>query len=115
MNGIVHVELPTPDLAKSRTFYENVFGWQVTPLEGMDYWLWKAPDGPGGGFTTEKVVPEAGAILYLEVEDIPETLENIVGQGGKVLREKTEIGSDMGFFAWFADNVGNRVGLWSQT
>ena len=114
MNGIVHVELPTTDLGKSRSFYENVFGWEVTPLEGQDYWLWKAPDGPGGGFTTEKVVPETGAILYIEVEDIPSILAKIQELEGKILKDKTEIGGGMGFFAWFSDNVGNRIGLWSQ-
>jgi predicted enzyme related to lactoylglutathione lyase len=29
MHGICHIEIPTTDLAKSKAFYENVFGWKV--------------------------------------------------------------------------------------
>ena len=114
MNGIVHVELPTPDLEKSEAFYSAVFGWEVTRLPGQDYWLWKAPDGPGGGFTTEQVVEKAGPVIYIEVADIEATLASVAGNGGATLKEKTEIGGGMGFYALFSDNVGNRVGLWSK-
>jgi predicted enzyme related to lactoylglutathione lyase len=36
-----------------------------------------------------------------------------VGAGGKVLLTKTEIGGGRGFFAYFEDTEGNRVGLHS--
>ena len=114
MNGIVHVELPTPDLEKSGAFYSAVFGWEMTPLPGQDFWLWKAPDGPGGGLMKEQVVSEAGPVIYIEVADIEAALASVAEHGGGVLKEKTEIGGGMGYYALFSDNVGNRVGLWSK-
>ena len=52
---------------------------------------------------------------YVQVEDIPETLAKISTLGGKVEKEKTEIGGDYGFYAIFRDPSGNRLGLWSKT
>jgi len=41
-------------------------------------------------------------------------LEKITKAGGKVTKEKTEIGNDFGFYALFEDNSGNLLGIWSQ-
>lgn len=115
MHGIVHIELPSPDLEKSKSFYSEVFGWEVTAWqESRDFMMWRAPDGPGGGFMKGDVAPVAGIMLYIEVEDIPAAMARIVENGGQAIKEKTEIGGGMGFFAVFADNVGNQLGLWSK-
>jgi predicted enzyme related to lactoylglutathione lyase len=114
MNGVVHIELPTPDLEKSKAFYSAVFGWEVTAFPGGEFCMWRAPDGPGGGFMKGVAVPEAGPIIYIEVEDMPATLAKAGESGGSTLKGRTEIGGGMGFYALLADNVGNRIGIWTR-
>lgn len=114
-----HVELSTTDLEASRTFYQEIFGWTVEDVPGMEgYALFTTPDGLGGGLNSG---PDAdppstqGPILHIEVTDIEAALERIAGFGGRMLLPKTKISDDFGYFALFLDNVGNRLGLWSKT
>jgi predicted enzyme related to lactoylglutathione lyase len=32
MNRVTHFEIPTSDKAKSKAFYSDVFGWQITDV-----------------------------------------------------------------------------------
>jgi predicted enzyme related to lactoylglutathione lyase len=81
----------------------------------MNYTLWKAPDGPGGGFSTQSQINEkAGIYLYIEVESIEAALSKIEENGGKTTQGKTEITPEFGYYAIFTDVDGNSMGLWSQ-
>ena len=45
-------ELTGTDTAALRTFYADLFGWEITPVDGMDYGIVAAGDGGiGGGIT----------------------------------------------------------------
>jgi len=46
--------------------------------------------------------------------DLALMLARVEGAGGSIAVPKTEIGSDFGFFAYFIDTEGNRVGLHSM-
>ena len=78
--------------------------------------------GGGGGAPIPPVTKEKkkddtvkdGIILHIETDDIPKTLAKIKKAGGKVTKEKTDIGNDFGFYALFEDNSGNLLGIWSQ-
>ncbi len=48
------------------------------------------------------------------VDDIRETLRQIVDGGGRVLTPRTDIGPKMGAFAAFVDPVGNEFGLYEE-
>lgn len=113
---IVHVEIPSTDLKKSKLFYESVFGWEVSLESGMEgYALFRAGDGPGGGFdATGKKKADGEIVLYIQVEDINATLEKIKKGEGKVAAEKRDIGGGNGWFALFRDPCDNLLGLWSQ-
>jgi len=50
----------------------------------------------------------------IECEDIPAKMAQIIAAGGKQVKEKTEIGGDMGFYASFLDVNGNRLSIWSK-
>ena len=57
---------------------------------------------------------KAGDIVpYIDTDDIDAMLKKIESLGGKTLVPKTSIG-DMGWFAFFADPTGNRMGLFSE-
>jgi predicted enzyme related to lactoylglutathione lyase len=51
-NPFVHLELNTPDLAKAKTFYSTLFGWDFQDNDmgpaGI-YSTFKPDEGPGGG------------------------------------------------------------------
>ncbi len=53
--------------------------------------------------------------LHLQVENIEETLEKIKANGGEVIKEKFEIGPDIGHNAFFKDVEGNQMALYSPS
>lgn len=55
-----------------------------------------------------------GSVVYLEGgDDLEPMLRRAEEAGGKILLPKTEIGNGLGFFAYFQDSEGNRIGLTS--
>jgi len=111
--GICHQEIFARALDESAKFYGDLFGWTTSPHDA-GYLFWKDPGGNTGGFTTAGApVTDPAATFYIKVENIPEMLEKVVAHNGVIVRQKTEIGGDNGFYALFRDPAGNNVGLWS--
>jgi predicted enzyme related to lactoylglutathione lyase len=114
VNGLCYWEIPSRDVAKSAIFYARLFGWKMTS-SGKDYVMFQAKSGPGGGIQKVKKAPGQGVMVYVEVKDIPSTLDRVVKLGGQVVRPRTEIGEDWGYWAAFRDPGGcMSVGLWSR-
>jgi predicted enzyme related to lactoylglutathione lyase len=114
MNKLVHWDIQSTDLAKSREFYEEIFGWK-TQQWAPDYALFEVEAGVGGGISLVEKMPEPCIEVYIEVEDIPATLAKAVELGGEIVREKMEIGGGMGYLARFTDPCGCLIGLWSKS
>jgi len=112
-NGsICHLELYAVSLEETAWFYHELFGWDAIPHD-LGYSFWKDPAGMTGGFTTAGApVTNPAATFYIKVKNIPDTLDEIVHKGGTVIREKTKIGGDHGFYSLFRDLSGNNIGLW---
>ena len=117
MRKLVHFEIPSMNLERSKKFYENLFGWRIEAVPGMDYSMINVEDGIGGGLSKgAKPSTELGIGLYFEVDDIPASLAKAAKSGGKELTPKTAIGGgEMGYFGEFSDPDGNRIGLWSKS
>jgi predicted enzyme related to lactoylglutathione lyase len=116
MHQICHVEIPTTDFAKSKAFYENVFGWKVEVDPATKYAMWTPEDGPGGGFNlVEKpcTCGEAACLVYIFVASVDEKCKEVEAAGGKITKPKTAVG-DMGWYALFEDPAGAAVGLWES-
>ena len=121
-SAICHMEIPTTDLARSKTFYEDVFGWSGQHHEGKLYHVSAVPgdDGEGysasGGFEPdhEPVRDARGVILYLECADVTAHLAQIEAAGGEAVKAKTKIGDDYGYIGLFRDPSGNLLGVWSR-
>lgn len=122
MNGsVVHFEVPFDDGDRARSFYRDVFGWQIQPMPGMDYTIVSTgpagddgmPGEPGyiGGGMFQREAPLANPVVVLAVDDIDATLVEVEGRGGATVRPKEPVG-DMGFAAYFTDCEGNLMGLW---
>ena len=60
-------------------------------------------------------VAEGGAVLVLAVDDIDASLAAIGTNGGEALTGKTAISPEHGFYAYFRDPCGNKMGVWSRT
>lgn len=112
--NIVHVEIPVQNLAAAGEFYRGLFGWKLTSVPEMEYTMWEAGDGSGGGFPLVSAENPAGQVLvYVASDNIEEDLEKVSELGGKVLREKTEI-PGMGWYAVFQDPTGNVLALYTS-
>ncbi len=110
--SICHLEVFARDLNESAKFYGGLFGWTTRPHDS-GYLFWEDSEGFSGGFTTAgSPVTNPAATFYVRVENIPDALTKVHQAGGVVIREKTEIGGDNGYYALFRDPAGNNVGLW---
>jgi predicted enzyme related to lactoylglutathione lyase len=111
---IVHLEISTKDAPASAGFYSQVFGWKIEVDPKFDYHQFAAEGGPGGGFVNVDEHTKAGDIIpYLAADDIETMLKKVEQAGGKVLLPKTEI-PGIGWYAFFADPTGNRIGLYTR-
>ncbi|TQJ52025.1 VOC family protein [Phycicoccus sp. SLBN-51] len=121
MSGrVVHFELPFDDGARARSFYSELFGWQMEDVPGMDYSLvMTGPVGEQGstepgyinGGMTERGGPVERPVLTIDVDDIDATLEEVAKRGGSTVVGRQPVGP-MGWTAYFRDPEGNVMGLW---
>jgi predicted enzyme related to lactoylglutathione lyase len=116
---VVHFDIPYDDV-RARAFYAEVFGWEVMPMEGMEYML--AMTGPSGdqgptepGYVNGGMPRRGGNItaptLVIEVDDIEDALSSVEKKGGSVVEGRRPVGR-MGFTAIFKDSEGNLMSLW---
>jgi len=112
--SIVHVEFHVREPKKVEQFYGSLFGWKFEKVPGMDYSLFQAPSGPGGG--VGGLQPgnwPAGVINYIGVNSVDEFTKKIERAGGKIISPKAEV-PGQGWFAVFEDPSGTRMALWQQ-
>ena len=114
MHGICHFDFPGKDLEKSKKFYSGLFGWEFQPEGDPKYAMFSTPEGPGGGIQKADKVEGSGIDIYIKVDDIPATLAKAEQLGGKIVKEKTLISEEWGYWAMLEDPSGVKMGLWSQ-
>ena len=118
---VVHFEVPFDDADRARSFYREVFDWQIQQIPEMGYNMVSTgpmsdqgmPIEPGfiGGGMLARQEPVTKPVITLEVDDIDATLVAVKEHGGRALGEKAAVG-EMGFAAYFTDSEGNLMGLW---
>jgi predicted enzyme related to lactoylglutathione lyase len=112
--NVVHVEIPAADPNSTAEFYRELFGWKIVPVPEMNYVMWEAADGSGGGFPPISEENPAGRVtVYIDSDDIDADLEKVNMLGGRVLHEKAEI-PGMGWFGIFQDPDGNVLALYQS-
>ncbi len=111
---IVHVDFSAKDQGVAGKFYAELFSWQIQHVPEMDYSMFTAGAGPGGGFSpVGEDNPPGQVIVFIGTDDIDATLAKAVSLGGKVLKPKDEIPNN-GWLAIFEDPTGNKVGLYTS-
>ena len=123
MSGrVVHFEIPYDDGDRARSFYAEIFDWQLVAMPEMGGYTLvmtgpsgdQGPTEPGyinGGMLSRQQAATSGPVLVVDVDSIDATLERIGGLGGSTVVGKTPVG-EMGFAAYFTDPEGNVMGLW---
>jgi len=112
--NVVHVEIPAAKVEAAGKFYEALFGWKLQQIPEMDYMMWEAADGSGGGLPAVSEENPAGQVLiYIHSDDIEADLKNVAKLGGKVIHAKAEI-PGTGWYGLFSDPTGNVLGLYTS-
>ena len=99
-------ELATPDLDASAAFYTELFGWQVEPLEGMEfpYRIIQNAGASNGGMRPSQANEPCYWLAYFGTDDIDASLGKSTELGGTTLVGSTDIG--MGKIAILQDPQG---------
>ena len=119
---VVHFEVPYDDGDRARRFYSQAFGWELSPMGGLDYTIAATgpvseqgePSEPGfinGGMLPRADAAASGPVVVVDVEDIDAALAAVEEAGGATVLGRSPVG-DMGFAAYARDTEGNVVGLW---
>ncbi len=121
MSGkVVHFEIPFDNAERAAAFYFAAFGWELTPMPGMDYTLvTTGPSGEAGptepGFINGGLGHRSSELssptVVVDVDDIEAALVEIGEIGGTVVSGRQEVG-EMGYSAYVLDSEGNLLGLW---
>ncbi len=122
-NAISWFEIAATDLNRATTFYENIFGITLIPLDLPNIKMRMFPledmmsqvGGAvvdSGGF--HKPSSTDGPLIYLNGNpDVQKVLDKVEAAGGKIMVPKTMISPEYGFMAVILDTEGNRIGLHS--
>src|SRR5437867_9229781 len=74
--SIVHVEFHVKEPKKVEKFYASLFGWKFQEVPGMNYSVFQAPSGPGGGIGgLQPGNWPPGVINYISVNSVDERSE----------------------------------------
>ncbi|PCJ93424.1 MAG: glyoxalase [Flavobacteriaceae bacterium] len=118
-----YFEIPVNDMHRAKMFYETVFAIKVAvhDLGGL-VMGWFPRDSEKKEASGSLVKHEmyatsetAGPLVYFSCQDVAIELSRVVDAGGKVLKQKTEIGGGQGFMGLLLDSEGNRIAVHSQT
>ena len=111
VHNIVHVEISAKDRKALSKFYADVFDWEITHLDEMNYSTFETGDGVGGGFNpVSDQTPPGTVTIYIQTEDVTASLKDVEKAGGVMVSPEMEI-PNTGKFGLFRDPQGNLVGL----
>jgi predicted enzyme related to lactoylglutathione lyase len=124
MPTIVHFEIPSDDIQRSKKFYNDLFGWKFDKFpsppsskmpEGMEYWMIstvddKGDDGISGGMMKRQSSEQQGITNYFDVKSVQEYSAKVEKLGGKVISPKMPV-PGMGYFAVCTDTENNGFGI----
>lgn len=119
-NPVNWFEIYVQDMARAKTFYEQVFSGKLENLLAPDIEMWAFPmdmeaNGAAGALVKMPDVPSGGnsTMVYFNCDDCAVEAGRIQAAGGQLIREKMSIG-EYGFIALAKDTEGNQFGLHSS-
>ena len=112
---VVHFEVMGRDGDALRSFYGDLFGWELTQASpDIDYGLVEPPEGGGiGGGVGTAPEGEGHVTVYIGVDDLQATLDKAESLGAKTVMEPTDVVPGTRI-AQFTDPEDHLVGLTSS-
>ena len=112
-NPVTWFEVHTPDPARTRRFYEAMFGWSfAADMAGYDL-IGMGEDAPiGGGIASTGPDHLPMNVFCVQVTDVEDVCRRVGEAGGSVVRDRQT--SDAGLaFAYLSDPNGSVFGVWT--
>ena len=107
---IDYIELPATNVAKTKRFYIDAFGWKFTDY-GPDYTSFE--DGRlAGGFAKADAGGAKGALLVIFAVDLAAAEARVTNAGGKIVKPVFDFPGGRRFH--FTDPSGNELAVWSD-
>ncbi|MBY0565344.1 MAG: VOC family protein [Hyphomonadaceae bacterium] len=121
MARVVHFEIHAADPERAARFYESAFGWTLSHIPALDYWMIATGDGPGidGGLMRRRGEPPAEGqpvnafVCTLGVEDLDAALRSAAAAGGTLAVPRMAI-PGVGHVAYMKDTEGNIFGFFTD-
>jgi len=115
---VSHTEFASNDPAATKAWASKVLGWTFgdsmpTPSGPYEMWRHESPLS-GGGIRKVNAGEPAGAIPYVEVQDIQATWKAALKAGAKEMVAPNEIPGGKGWLAICQAPGGPAVGFWSS-
>jgi predicted enzyme related to lactoylglutathione lyase len=129
MPTIVHFDIPSDNLERTKKFYTELFGWKMEKMpdtgQREDYWMFSTTtndergSSSGGdgdqqtvsGGMMERQMPQEPIMIYIGVDSVTEYSNRVERLGGKVIKQKTEV-PGYGWFTICTDTENNGFALW---
>lgn len=111
---ISYLEFPSNDLAATKAFFSEVFGWEFEDF-GSEYTAIHNAGLDGGFFKSDQAVStENGSVLVvLYSDDLEATQAKIEAFGGNIIKPIFSFPGGRRFH--FCDLTGNEYAVWSET
>jgi predicted enzyme related to lactoylglutathione lyase len=107
---IDYIEFPASDVARTKAFYSQVFGWKFTDY-GPDYTSFE--DGRlAGGFAKVDPVTRGGPLIVIYAADLAAMETAVRAAGGTIVKETFSFPGGRRFH--FTDPSGNELSVWSE-
>jgi predicted enzyme related to lactoylglutathione lyase len=110
-NGkICYMQIPAISIAESAKFYSKVFGWNIRTRNDGSTAFDDTLNGISGTWVlNQEPQTKSGVRIYIMVDDVAATLEDIIANGGKVVDPISGVAPE--FIATFSDLAGNIFGI----
>ena len=111
MARLDYVELPANDLAHTRRFYEQAFGWTMT--EFAPTYAATTTGDTDVGLDADRENRPAAPLPVVQVKDLEAALASVEAAGGEILKPIFAFPGGRRFH--FRDPSGNELAVWAVT
>lgn len=106
---ITYIEIPSRNLAASKTFFQQVFGWMYKDLNSEYCYITNA--GTPCAFYRSTKITQSGVLLVLQVPHLETAQANVIAAGGQIIKPIFNLPGGQRFH--FVDVSGNELGVWA--
>jgi uncharacterized protein len=109
---IDYIEFGVTDMAQSKRFYAEAFGWEFNDYGPGYAGIQKRQGGEIGGLRLQSSVTAGGPLVILYSDDLGTSVAKVREAGGRITQEIFEFPGGRRFH--FNDPSGNELAVWSD-